>query len=448
MKPDAFQNSPAGRVVSAAKGEYWAYVPNPLPPRLDWTLELAADLSQADRALGELAGLGRVLPNPRILIAPFMRREAVLSSQIEGTQASLFDLYVYEAAQPPPSGQPSDVREVHNYVRALEYGLERLSALPVSLRLIRELHERLMAGTQGEHRIPGEFRRIQNWIGPPGCTLNEAAFVPPPLPEMHQALDAFERFLHADSPLPPLIRLGLIHYQFEAIHPFPNGNGRVGRLLITLLLCAWGLLPQPLLYLSAYFEAHRQDYYDHLLAVSQHGAWGPWLRFFSRGVAEQSRDAVLRAGRLQHLREQYHARFQTVRAAARLLQVVDLLFTRPILDILQVAEALGVSHQSAGRYVQALEEEGVLREITGRARNRIYQADAVLDAIAGSMEAAQEMTSTNSPTSKPGTLASQKLSEVPSYTRTAGLVKDGVEYGKHTKGHQCCIGRDWLLRLQ
>ncbi|MFL7792445.1 MAG: Fic family protein, partial [Anaerolineae bacterium] len=258
------------------------------------------------------------------------------------------------------------------------------------LRLIRELHEYLMTEVRGEHQTPGEFRRSQNWIGPPGCTLSGATFVPPPVAEMKQALDTFEKYLHADSPLPALIRLGLIHYQFEAIHPFLDGNGRVGRLLITLLLCAWDLLPQPLLYLSAYFEAHRQEYYDHLLGVSQYGAWEAWLRFFLRGVAEQSGDAMIRASQLQILHARYHQRFQTMRAAARLLQVVDLFFIRPILGIPQVAEALGVSHQSAGRYVEALEAEGVLREITGRARNRVYRADEVLQAIEGPMEVGQQ----------------------------------------------------------
>jgi Fic family protein len=386
MDHKQFRNSPAGRAVHVTKGDYWAYVPNSLPPDLTWTSELVADLSTADQALGHLAGLGAMLLNPHILIAPFIRREAVVSSQIEGTQASLSDLYTYEAVQLSLFSQPSDVREVHNYVRALEYGLERLNSLPLSLRLIRELHEHLMAGVRGEHQTPGEFRRSQNWIGSPGCTLRDATFVPPPVAEMLQVLDAFGKFLYADSLLPPLIRLGLIHYQFEAIHPFLDGNGRVGRLLITLLLCAWGLLPQPLLYLSVYFEAHRQDYYDHLLAVSKRGAWEAWLRFFLRGVAEQSNDAVVRAGRLQLLREQYHRHFQTMRAAGRLLQVVDLLFSRPILGIPQVAEALGVSHQSAGRYVDTLEAEGVLREITGRARSRVYRADELLQAIEGAIE--------------------------------------------------------------
>ena len=298
MDTESFRNSPAGRVVHAA-GEYWAFVPNPLPPKLAWTSELVVTLSEADRALGELAGLGRSLPNPHLLIRPFVRREAVLSSRIEGTQSTLFDLYAYEAVQLSMFKPPPDVREVYNYVRALEHGMARLPTLPLSLRLIREIHAHLMEGVRGEHQTPGEFRRSQNWIGPPGCTLTDARFVPPPVPEMQESLHALETFLHASPTLPPLMRLGLIHYQFEAIHPFLDGNGRVGRLLITLLLCAWDLLSEPLLYLSAYFDAHRQDYYDLLLRVSQHGAWEDWLTFFLRGIATQAQDSVARAGRLQ-----------------------------------------------------------------------------------------------------------------------------------------------------
>jgi len=342
---------------------------------------LISDLSEADRALGELAGLGRTLVNPNLLIRPFMRREAVLSSRIEGTQATLDDLYAYEGEQLPLFEPPPDVEEVHNYVRALEYGLERVQEFPLSLRLIREIHARLMEGVHGQEMTPGEFRRRQNCIGPPGCSLAEATFVPPPVPQMHEALDAFERFLYDDSGLPPLVRLGLIHYQFEAIHPFLDGNGRVGRLLIVLLLCAWELLPEPLLYLSAYFEAHRQTYYDLLLAVSQEGAWESWLCFFLQGVAEQSQDALVRAGRLQELRERYREQFQAERTAARLLQVVDLLFDQPLVTVNQVAEALDVHFPSANQYVQQLEEAGVLREITGQARNRVYRADEVLAAI-------------------------------------------------------------------
>lgn len=377
MNPRDFHKSSPGRVLRAPTG-YWAFVPHPLPPALSWTPELVTLLSEADRALGELAGLGRSLPNPHLLIRPLVRREAVLSSRIEGTQASLSDLYAYEAAQLPLFEPPSDVREVYNYVRALEYGLERLRTLPLSLRLIREIHARLMEGVRGEHQTPGEFRCSQNWVGPPGCTLNEATFVPPPLAEMRKALDAFERFLYAPSPLPPLVRLGLIHYQFETIHPFLDGNGRIGRVLITLLLCAWNLMPEPLLYMSAYFETHRQTYYDLLLAVSRDGAWQDWLTFFLRGVAAQARDGVTRSERLQDLREQYRQQVQAERAAARLLQAVDLLFARPVVTVRDVETALGVNFSTAQRYVNRLERAGLLREITGQTRNRVYRADEIL----------------------------------------------------------------------
>ncbi len=266
-----FAADQAGRLITAPQG-YWAFVPNPLPPSVNLTWDLVGKISEADRALSELAGVARTLPNPHLLIGPFIRREAVLSSRIEGTQASLSDLFFFEASGTIDPQTP-DVREVSNYVKALEHGLARLKKLPVSLRLIREMHEQLMGGARGDHLTPGEFRRSQNWIGPPGCTLMDAVYVPPPEDEMTEALDHLEKYLHSASSLPPLVRLALIHYQFEAIHPFLDGNGRIGRLLLTLLLCAEGLLPHPLLYLSAYFERHRQEYYRLLLAVSQSGHW-------------------------------------------------------------------------------------------------------------------------------------------------------------------------------
>jgi Fic family protein len=305
MDLERFRTSPSGRLVRAGEEPaiYWAFVPHPLPPHLPLEPSLVRLLSDADRALGELAGLARTLPNASLLIPPFLRREAVLSSRIEGTRAGLAELYAYEAGQ--PVSPPSDVREVHNYVRAFEYGLERIHTLPVSLRLLRELHQRLMEDVRGEQATPGEFRRSQNWIGPPGCTLNQAHFVPPPVPEMNEGLDAFEKYIHGDDPSPPLIRLALIHYQFEAIHPFLDGNGRIGRLLISLLLAHWNLLPLPLLYLSAFFERNRQQYYDLLLAVSERGACSDWVSFFLRGVLAQATDANRRAKRLQDLQAEW-----------------------------------------------------------------------------------------------------------------------------------------------
>lgn len=392
MDPTAFRDSPAGRAVRA-KGGFWAFVPNPLPPSLQWNDALVASLAAAERVVGELAGLGRSLPNPHLLIRPFIRREAVLSSRIEGTRASLSDLYVYEAVreqQLPLFEFPSDVHEVHNYVHALEYGLERLQTLPVSLRLMREIHARLLEGVRGMHQAPGEFRRTPNWVGPPGSTPETAPYVPPPVDEMHQALDALEKFFHTSSSLPALVRLGLIHYQFEAIHPFLDGNGRVGRLLIVLLLVAWKLLPSPLLYLSAYFEQHRQRYYDSLLAVSQRGTWERWLAFFLDGVTAQARDATWRIRRLQTLQARYRGLFQTQRSAARLLQLVDLLFAHPILTVNEVARALSVNYVTASRYVRQLEGEGLLREITGRGRDRVYRADNVLHAIEAPLSLADE----------------------------------------------------------
>jgi len=380
MNLEDFRSSTSGKVIRTPRG-FAAFVPNPLPPVLTWTPALAQALSEADRALGALAGLAYALPNPHLLVRPFVRREAVLSSRIEGTRASLTDLYVLEAKQLELFETPADVHEVHNYVTALEYGFKRSEKLPISLRLIREIHAHLMEGVRGEHLTPGEFRQTPNWIGPAGSTLETALYVPPPPEEMQQTLADFETFLHAKSDLPPLIRLGLVHYQFEAIHPFLDGNGRIGRLLISLLLGAWGLMPQPLLYLSAYFEAHQQGYYDQLLAVSQRGAWNEWLVFFLDGVAVQSRDAVQRIQRLQDLRERYRQRVQATRAAARMLQVVDLLFANPLVTVSTVQSALKVQFPVAQRYVDQLVSARVLREITGRARNRVYRAEEILRVI-------------------------------------------------------------------
>jgi Fic family protein len=377
MNPEDFRETSAGRVLRTPAG-YWAFVPHPLPPALHWSDALITALAEAERALGELAGLGYSLPNPHLLIRPFIRREAVFSSRIEGTRASLSDLLTYESVQLSLFELPDDVREVHNYVRALEYGLERLAELPLSLRLMREIHAILLEGVRGQEQTPGEFRRSQNWIGPPGAALQEATFVPPPLAEMGEALDALEKFLHHPPQLPPLIRLGLFHYQFEAIHPFLDGNGRIGRLLNTLLLCAWGLLPTPLLYLSPYFEARRQQYYDLLLQVSQRGDWEAWLTFFLRGVVTQGRDAVQRIRSLERLHARYREQLQSASTAARLLQVVDLLFERPVLQTRQVETALGINFSTAQRYLDRLLQEGILNEITGRARNRLYRADEIL----------------------------------------------------------------------
>jgi Fic family protein len=391
MKLERFQNSPAGHLLKVwqAQPPYWAFAPNPLPPQIEFDHTLVNTLSEADRALGELAGLGRTLPNPNLLIRPFMRREAVLSSRIEGTQADVADLYAYEAKQlalplGPSAATDTDVREVFNYVRALEYGLERLSTLPVSLRLIREVHEILMKGVRGEFATPGEFRRTQNWIGRPGCTLEDATYVPPPVAEMQEALGDLEKYLYADDPLPPLIRLALIHYQFEAIHPFIDGNGRIGRLLISLLLINWNLQPVPLLYLSAYFERQRDAYYDHLLAVSEQGNWQAWLEFFLRGVSIQSRDAIARVRQIQDLQSQWREQLTQTRASALLLRLVDSLFDAPMLTIPQAQKLLGVTYRSASQNIQKLVEAGILHAAGATPEGRVFVARDILRAVAES----------------------------------------------------------------
>jgi Fic family protein len=330
-----------------------------------------------------LAGLGSTIANPHLFIRPFIRKEAVLSSRIEGTQADISDLYAYEAGQLPLPGfkatpPEADVREVLNYVHALEYGVERLQTLPVSLRLFRELHERLMAGVRGDHATPGEFRRSQNWIGPPGCTLRDASYVPPPVEEMQHALYALESYLHENTTYPPLIRLGLIHYQFEAIHPFLDGNGRIGRLLIVLLMIHWRVLPLPLLYLSAYFHRHRETYYDLLMAVSEQGNWREWLLFFLHGVAEQAGDAITRARRLQDLQRLWYEQLQVEKATSLMLGVMNWLFEQPILAANDIVERFDVTHRTAMATLRKLEDLAILSEVTGKQRHQRYVATQIL----------------------------------------------------------------------
>ncbi len=338
-------------------------------------------LSDAERELSKLNTLAGDFPFPRLLSQSFIRQEAVLSSRIEGTRASLTDLYRYESAQLSFLEPASDVREVHNYVLALDYGVERLHTLPVSLRLIREVHAKLMEGVRSAKLTPGEFRKSQKWIVPAGSTIETATYVPPPVDEMHEALHELEIFIHAGTEIPILARAGLIHYQFEAIHPFLDGNGRLGRLIIVLLLREWNMLSQPLLNLSAYFERHRQEYYDDLLAVSQHGKWEEWLRFFLRGISLQAQDGVFRMTRLQGIRTQYESLIQADRNAARMKAVIDFLFSRPILSIKQLEDALGIPYMAAKRYVEKLVDAGVLLETTGYARNRVFLAREIFQAL-------------------------------------------------------------------
>lgn len=363
------------------------FVPPPLPPIIGYEGELVRALAEANRFLGELAGLARQLPDPGLLIRPFLGREAVLSSRIEGTQADLKDLYAYQARQetlpgleaPTRETKEADVREVFNYLQALEYGIRRLDEqFPVSLRLIRELHERLMHGVRGEGRDPGEFRRIQNWIGP-SSRREDATYVPPPPQEVMPCLGALETYLHSeDLEHPPLVRLALVHYQFEAIHPFLDGNGRIGRLLIVLLLVDWGLLPIPLLYLSAYFERHREQYYDLLRGVSEDEDWESWVLFFLRGISLQAQEASRLAKRLQDLQANWRERLSEPGASISAVKLADSLLEQPVITIPQAAQTLEVTYPTAKVNVEKLVEAGVLVRAPGTSHPKVFWAPEIL----------------------------------------------------------------------
>jgi Fic family protein len=353
-------------------------VPALLPPSIQYDAILALGLSRADAAVSELSGIGRQLPNPHLLISPYIRREAVLSSRIEGTRTTLSELLMDEA-----EGQRSadhDILEVRNYVNALEHGMQRLDSLPLSLRLVRELHERLMDGVRGEHATPGEFRRSQNWIGPAGSNPQVAPYVPPPPAEMLEALHDWEAFLHQRDTMPDLIQCAIMHEQFEAIHPFLDGNGRVGRLLITLFLMERGRLSQPLLYLSSYIDAHKEDYFELLQRVRTRGDWTGWLLFFLQGVQESATAAVQQSSQIMDLREAFRSHLHH---KAKALALVDQLFINPYITVARAATLLATSNQTARQVVLLLEQNNILEEITGRNWGRLYLARPILDALMG-----------------------------------------------------------------
>lgn len=368
------ETSRAGRYIDQLEG-YKAFVPNPLPPIPEVTIdqEMWNLLSQADRALGRLDGATDALPNPDLFVFMYVRKEAVLSSQIEGTQASLIDVLEFESQALEPSNA-QDVAEVVNYISAIKYGLERLKSFPISLRLIREIHQELMKGVRGAERSPGEFRRSQNWIGPVGCSLAEASYVPPPPHEMIQALNNLENFLHSPQPMPTLIKVGLAHAHFETIHPFLDGNGRTGRLLITFLLCEQNILQRPLLYISYYFKKNRTEYYDRLQAVRDSGNWEDWLKFFLRGVYEVAQEAAATARRIVNLKEEHRQLVLSKmgRRSGNAVALLESLYFRPIFNVEHAAEITGLSYPNANTLIKNLSEVGLLEEITGQKRNRAF----------------------------------------------------------------------------
>ena len=379
MPSSGSNRRPHGNLITGMGG-YRAFVPADLPPTITWDERLAVSLSAADRSIGKLAGEGRHLSNPHLLIRPFIRKEAVLSSRIEGTQTSLGELLAAEAGAAVEQS-PADLREVDNYVVALEYGLRRLDSLPLSLRLVRELHERLIRGVRGDISAPREFRRSQNWIGRLGSTPEDATYVPPPPAELMDCLADWERYLHDES-MPSLVHAALIHAQFEAIHPFLDGNGRVGRLLITLLIVQRDVLPLPLLYLSAYFERTRQEYYARLLGITERGEWEEWLVYFLDGVAAQSEDAIERIQRIEGLLSGW--KLDLARERSRVPErTLDLFSENPFWTVRALAERLDVAFTTAQRAVNRLETLGVVSRTGKERRDRLYCARAILDVLEG-----------------------------------------------------------------
>ncbi|HET8739778.1 MAG TPA: Fic family protein [Acidimicrobiia bacterium] len=391
MQPDAFTSDDRGTVRRTLEG-YWAFFPNPLPRRLDLPQDTVKLLEEASGAVHRLGGVGRLLPNPHLLIGPHIRLEAVLSSRIEGTKTDVSQLLRFEAGQVPGGEDADDAQEVGNYVVAMEHGLRRAAeGFPVSIRLLREMHGLLLSGVRGQHRRPGDLRESPVWIG--GSTLDNAAFVPPPPDVMGEALADLERFLH-ETDMPLMVQLALAHYQFEAIHPFLDGNGRIGRLLIPVVLVLRGALTQPLLYLSAYFEQYRTQYYDHLLAISQQGDLTPWIDFFLRGIRQQARDAEERTVRLVELQTKLRSDLLEEGRPNSVVRLAEHLFSVPIVTAARAEHLLDVTRPTAQAAIDALVERGELEETTGRERNRIYEASRILEAVYGSIETPDPVGST------------------------------------------------------
>jgi Fic family protein len=375
LKPDDFRTERAGRIIKVAEG-YHAFVPSPLPPHIEYDGDLVFALSEADTALSELAGIGRTLPNPHLFMYPYMLQEAVLSSRIEGTETQTLELLLNEVGE-ATTGDPADRQEVENYIRALEYGCARLNDLPLSRRLVCEIHAKLLDGVRGKTKTPGEFRRSQNWIG--GRNPTDAVYVPPPVEHMQTALDQWEKFLNDPGRVPVLVQCALMHAQFESIHPFLDGNGRMGRLLITLLLMERGRLPQPLLYLSAYIEVHKEAYYDRLQSVRTEGAWKEWLLYFLDGVTEAAAAAARQAARLMDLWRDYE---QRLRDKPKSHVLVAPLFANPFMTVARAQAILKVSNPTARKAVLLLQDRGLLKNVQDSPWQRLYVAQPLLDILA------------------------------------------------------------------
>lgn len=379
MLPQEFTGNKSGDLVQNFSGQ-WCFIPHALPPTLTWTDDLVSLLSAADRAIGALVGMGHRLPNPALLTRSFLRREAELSSRIEGTRANLKQVVLFEEAESIERKVP-DVREVLNNFRVLEWGLQQVKLRPISQGLIREMHKMLLKQTRGQDKLPGQYRNVQAIIGRITDTPEEARFVPPPPHLIQPAMDQLEQYIQSLSVLPPLVRVALVHYQFETIHPFADGNGRIGRVLILLMLCAEKTLPVPLLNPSEFMERHRSEYYQRLLEVSQRGAWNEWIAFFLRGITQEAADSRDRIKALDDLRTQYQETVRTARASALIPSLVDHLFTQPAITVARAAQLLNITPRSAQKCIDKLVDEKIVHEFTGRKRNRIYLANKIISVL-------------------------------------------------------------------
>lgn len=373
----------AGFFMNSAVG-YKSFVPAELPPNppIQYDDELQGLLSLADRKLGRLDGVTQILPNPELFVAMYVKKKAVLSSQIEGTQASFVDVLSTEYNQADDQ-RHDDVKEVINYVDAMNWGLEQLASFPLSLRLIRNIHARLIHNTRGANKNPGEFRTSQNWIGPAGCTLNTATFVPPTVPDMNVALGDLELFIHQEDFIPALVKIAMIHAQFETIHPFLDGNGRMGRLLITFWLCQQNILTKPLLYLSFYFKKNRAEYYDRLMAVRKNGDWENWIKFFLRGIAEVSDEATESARAILKIKEDAtNALYKKDGTNSNYQRLLNYLFEQPFIKRSDVEQYLDVSNPTAGSILEVFCQMNILVDCTpDKARNKMYAFGKYLDIL-------------------------------------------------------------------
>lgn len=370
------------RIPTRHGGSGWAYLPDDLPPDLHIDDEIATANERATWALGNLNGSGQWLPNPGLLINPFMRREALASSRIEGTQAEFDQLVLFEAVEEVTDGRTPnpDIEEVANYFNALRTGWNRPSERPISVGFLMELHQELLAGVRGATRRPGELRNVQVVIGSRGDDVASARFVPPPPDQVRALLESLCAYTMSPHAIPSLVRLAMIHYQFETIHPFEDGNGRLGRLMMPLILGSWGMLDLPLLYLSEYFEDHRDRYIDALYAVSVRGAWKEWILFTLQAIESQSKDALLRGHHLLTLREELRQRYVSGKSTT-VLQIVDMLFERPSVTVNSAVERTETSFHAANNAIKTLVNDGILSEATGNRRNRVFLAPAVLAAM-------------------------------------------------------------------